>query len=523
MSSRLPEPIVLTLAPETTPADVLAALRGPFVVEADTPEIVDRTLLDTFDGRLHAARLLLERSKSSGGRAAVLTLREPGRRDVVCTTTTGQDRLRSSDLEEGGVRHRIGRIVGVRALLPLARVQASIQVARVCNRDGKTVARLTFESASVRRQGMAPATLSKRLYINPVLGYERSFTRVGALLERVPGLAVSAQSLFDEAVIAAGGVPGGVSSRIDVELSPTMRADTATIVICRRLATVVEDNLPGTLADIDTEFLHDLRVAIRRTRSVLKQMKGVLPPEEVARSQATLRWVQQVTSITRDLDVQLLEWPALAAGHGEGVAADLEPAHTVIVARRDEAARVMRRQLRGRIFADGWRPWTELLSRDLTLEPDDDRPNAARPIGDMASARVRRVFGRMVATGNAIDEESPPEALHDLRKLGKELRYLLEVFRQCWAPNTVAPMVTALVALQDVLGRYRDDQLQAAYLRTVAAELAESSVGAAPLVALGAVIERLGADEAQARRVFGRRFAAFASPANRRRVGRVFG
>ena len=30
--------------------------------------------------------------------------------------------------------------------------------------------------------------------------------------------------------------------------------------------------------------------------------------------------------------------------------------------------------------------------------------------------------------GRAIDDDSPHEALHDLRKKGKELRYLLEFF-----------------------------------------------------------------------------------------------
>ena len=32
----------------------------------------------------------------------------------------------------------------------------------------------------------------------------------------------------------------------------------------------MNENLPGLLADVDTEFLHDFRVAVRRTRSTLK-------------------------------------------------------------------------------------------------------------------------------------------------------------------------------------------------------------------------------------------------------------
>ena len=39
----------------------------------------------------------------------------------------------------------------------------------------------------------------------------------------------------------------------------------------------MRDNLPGLLDDVDTEFLHDFRVAVRRTRSTLKLGRPVLP------------------------------------------------------------------------------------------------------------------------------------------------------------------------------------------------------------------------------------------------------
>ena len=41
----------------------------------------------------------------------------------------------------------------------------------------------------------------------------------------------------------------------------------------KRLDEIAEANLPGTLEDLDTEFLHDLRVSIRRARSVLRELK----------------------------------------------------------------------------------------------------------------------------------------------------------------------------------------------------------------------------------------------------------
>ena len=47
----------------------------------------------------------------------------------------------------------------------------------------------------------------------------------------------------------------------------------------------------------------------------------------------------------------------------------------------------------------------------------------------LAGAADRRAStGGWCSMGAAIDDDSPPEALHDLRKKGKELRYLLEFF-----------------------------------------------------------------------------------------------
>jgi len=51
-----------------------------------------------------------------------------------------------------------------------------------------------------------------------------------------------------------------------VALTPDLPGDCAASALCLRLLDAIEANLPGTLDDRDPEFLHDLRVAVRRTR-----------------------------------------------------------------------------------------------------------------------------------------------------------------------------------------------------------------------------------------------------------------
>jgi CHAD domain-containing protein len=122
--------------------------------------------------------------------------------------------------------------------------------------------------------------------------------------------------------------------------------------------------------------------------------------------------------------------------------------------------------------------------------------------------------------GRAIQDSSPAEALHDLRKQGKELRYLLELFGGLFEPTTVRPLVRTLKSLQDTLGRHQDRSVQAALVGALAAEI--GSPDPATLLAAGALIERLHEDERVARQEFAARFPGFAARDVRRRVRESF-
>ena len=165
--------------------------------------------------------------------------------------------------------------------------------------------------------------------------------------------------------------------------------------------------------------------------------------------------------------------------------------------------------------------WSEFLD-DLPDMPDEDRPDAHRPIAELASERIQRVYRRMVKMGSAIDDESPPEALHELRKKGKELRYLLEFFAGLYPDDVIKPMVRRLKGLQDVLGRYQDQEIQADTLRGLADDLGGREGGTAALMALGLLVKGLEQDHAAARGEFEEQFERFASKGQRKVVRKTF-
>ena len=88
------------------------------------------------------------------------------------------------------------------------------------------------------------------------------------------------------------------------------------------------------MRDIDTEFLHDLRVAVRRTRSALKLAGDALPAGLAARFSPEFKWLGDLTTPTRDLDVYLLGYQDMADGLVSAKPAELAPFHDHLVGQR---------------------------------------------------------------------------------------------------------------------------------------------------------------------------------------------
>jgi CHAD domain-containing protein len=506
------------------PPGLLAYLDKRFPVMAEPGASRSYTVLDTADRRLRAAGLDLDLETGRGG--PQLVLREPGGRPALVAEVRRPRRnhylLR--DLPAGALRDRLAPIVEMRALLPLAAVRVDAQLVRVLNADDKTVARVSLATpVAVMGGNGATVPLTPRVDVSGVLGYPKPLVSVTAAVRRGPkgGLVDAPISLADEAIAAVGGDPRGIRSKVRVDLRPDQRTDRAAVAVLCDLAGMVEANLPGTLADLDTEFLHDLRVAVRRSRSVLRELKSAFPPEALATQRDALRWIQALTGPTRDLDVQLLDWDHPVSATPAERHAALAPVRALLVRHRAAAFRALRRELRGPTYRKAWESYRAFLAEELGAPAE--RPKAKQPIVDVAGRRIRKVYGQMLAMGAAIDADSPATHLHELRKRGKELRYLLELFGGLWPRAVVKPMVRSLKGLQDVLGVHQDREVQASYLRGLAGELAKTTVEHhEALLALGVFVDRLDAGQREARDAFAERFDAFAAADQQALVAKVF-
>jgi CHAD domain-containing protein len=500
------------------PPALVSFLAERFDIVVDSAESLTFTIVDTADRRLRGAGF--DVTLHGGRSGATLVLREQAGAAPLSAPAGRHKRWLVDDLPEGPLRDHLVPIVEMRALLPLVRVRADVLPLQVRNKDQKTVVRLRLATHAALDTGSHPVPLAPRLELAGVLGYPRPLARLVAVLGAEAGLVDAPASMADEAIAASGGDPEGIRSKVRVSLRPDQRTDKAATAVLGDLAGMVEANLPGTLADLDTEFLHDLRVAVRRSRSVLRELSGAFPAEPLARHRDDLKWIQSVTGPTRDLDVQLLDWDHLLSGVPADRHAALEPVRVLLERHRASVLRALTRELRGPVYREAWAAYRAFLEGDLG--PARDRPDAKRPVAEVAGRRIRKVYKRMVVMGTAIAETSPPDHLHDLRKRGKELRYLLEFFGGLWPAEVVKPMVKTLKGLQDVLGTHQDREVQADHLRELADELAAQVGGPEALLALGVLIGRLEAEQHAARAGFAGRFAAFASDQQRKLVARTF-
>jgi CHAD domain-containing protein len=472
---------------------------------------VRRTWLDTFDWRLYRAGLTLQQVLRNGQAELVLTGRDG---ELVAT-----ERLPASprprwpalvtQLPAGTLRDALAP-AGIRALLPVARAVSNVGELQALNEDAKTIARLAVDRMAVTFP--ARASVPARLTLVPVRGYAGQAGKVGRAIGSLPGVSAGGGSALEAALAAAGLQPGASAGKSTaVQLAPDRPAARAMADILTSLQDSMEANVPGTIRDIDTEFLHDLRVAVRWTRSALKLCGDALPRGMATEFKPEFRWLGDLTTPTRDLDVFLLGYQDMAASLVGGSEGDLVPFHDFLAAARADEHRRLVAGLRSARFSRLRTNWRAALA--------DVRPSGRLTVAALAAAKIAAAHRSALRTGRAITPTSPAGCLHDLRKRCKELRYLVEMFGSLHDRVQLSQAVRELKALQDCLGEFQDAEVQQTEIRAMADQMLASGCGPAPtLLAMGEIVAGLAVRQSRARAQFTGRFADFSGPASRTRL-----
>lgn len=487
----------------TAAVDSLAELGFVF----DPPRSVTTTLVDTFDGRVHRAGLRLE-LRTSKGIELVLS------GDDVVPAHLSLDAVPAvvTDLASGPFRSRLASLIGIRALLPQVRVRMEQSAGVWLDGTDKTVAiaELNEDVGVVDRADIDRCTT---IEIHEVPGYAKQARRAVAVLRGV-GLHECGLDTLALCAVAADVDLAGFKATATVPLEADMAALDGIRAVLANLEVAISANWQGAIDQTDTTFLHDLRIALRRTRTVLAASKSVVPAEVLNAAREGFAWLAGTTGAARDLDVYLLEWKRYTAPLGVAAASSLEPVRDLLTRHHADAHLGLDHVLgseRAAALMTDWRGWL-----DEPVVDDGLARRAGHPLGKVVARRIARAHDALIDEGRLIGPDTPADDVHDLRKDAKTLRYLIECFSSMLPDRPRKKYVTQLKALQENLGEHQDAEVHIALLRSITPELVSADADANTMIAVGELIQRLEHTRLAARAEFADRFADYDSPATRR-------
>ena len=306
-----------------------------------------------------------------------------------------------------------------------------------------------------------------------------------------------------------GKLPTIYSTMPGVRLRPGMGANAAARQILRYLLERMRANEDGIKADTDIEFLHEYRVAVRRTRVALSQIRNVFPPETVAYYKREFQILSQRTNDLRNLDIFLSTEASYRARLPVGRQEDITPLFDYLGSCRLGAFVAVVSSFESKPYERFLDDWDCFLRQPV----GENYPhNARQPIIKLARRIMGRQYSTIMKDGVQALRHPNDEVLHDLRIECKKLRYLLEFFAGLFPPEEVVPLLRQLKRLQDNLGAISDLGDQRNYLYSIAEVLNIDEVQSRrALVAIGFLIEDMGREEQSMRNEFAEVFRRFAS------------
>lgn len=247
---------------------------------------------------------------------------------------------------------------------------------------------------------------------------------------------------------------------------------------------------PGTRLGREPESLHQMRVATRQLRAVLRTTRPLLVPEWTDSLRDELRWLGRLLGPARDLDVQLAYFREESASLD---ARDRRPLTSFIAhleTQRTNAQEVLLNELKSARYLD-------LIRRLQDAPHDPPAVESTATLRDLAKQEFTKLRNAIRQAGRAPNSAT----IHEVRIKTKRARYAAEL-----AGPTVGKPATRFInkarAVQDLLGMHQDAIQAEVHIR---AFLKHSTSTRAAFVA-GRMVERQRRRREKARKKMQRLF-----------------
>ena len=231
---------------------------------------------------------------------------------------------------------------------------------------------------------------------------------------------------------------------------------------------------PGVRLGGFIEDLHEMRVAARRLRAILRAARPLLVPGWSEPLRNELDWLGVVLGPARDLDVQVGYFQEEAAALDSR---DRKPLERFVAHLRSEREKAQQALL----TALGSERYFELI-RNLTcaaIEPAVVSSTVS--LSDIAAG----AFAKLRKAMRKLDGAPTDSALHRLRIQTKRARYAAELAETC-SGHSVTRFILEAKAFQDLLGLHQDAVLAERHIR----EFLQQSTSVRAAFVAGRMVER---------------------------------
>jgi len=239
-------------------------------------------------------------------------------------------------------------------------------------------------------------------------------------------------------------------------------------------------NARGVVHGKDPEYLHQMRVGLRRLHSALLAFRELVPKNAAKPIAARLRSLMPALGAARDWDVFCESLVRIGTQEP-----DRAPAMAQLRARARGKRAAARRRARETAASPKLQAFLLRALRWVNAGPWKGRvEKAERSLGAFAASSLERLHRKSLEQAQDI-HWNDPERRHRLRIRMKRLRYACDFFAASFAGVAARPYIKRLEALQDILGDLND----VAVARRLLAEIAPRG-SAAELAAAAAAYTR---------------------------------
>lgn len=407
-------------------------------------------LHDTFDQAIQkSGRLLLHRAdhlELLTDAASPLTQKATAKPGVV------------ADLPAGALKEALCDVAPLRSFLEIGKVSVCNGLLSLVDDEEKTraKARMTSLQGKEGRQGLVIALQALR-------GYDKALVTLRKRLMELGAKPVSQADLYAHLFPARPAYDPKPKIAIGYDEAAK---DVATHIMAAYLP-VARANETGIVADMDTEFLHDYRIALRKIRSVISLFKGVYGPEEVLALKSRFSALMAATGRQRDLDVYLLDRQKYYGMLPEVMHPGLKRMFAIFAEERAAEFANLAAHLQSKSYEKEMASLAKLLGKPKKLGRG---PNADLPAHDYASKLIWKRYRKICKTASGIRADTDDAEVHELRIHCKKLRYLMEFFAPVFPKKDMKRLIRPLKHLQNNLGYFNDYSVQkeslAAFLKT---------------------------------------------------------